>query len=140
LIVNVAVVDTDLVNGAMDVIPRTHHRPYEYWQFALGREYRNSTRLPMQQGDVVVRPSTLWHRGMPNKSARPRPMLALTFGEASAKSDPFGQNGGKIVFEPNRFKTNWLGRARERSFVAAPLAHSAIRFVQSLLGKDRYVA
>lgn len=141
LIVNVAVVDTDLVNGAIDVIPRTHLRPYEYWQFALGREYRRSTRVPMQQGDVLVRKSTLWHRGMPNRSSAMRPMLAFTFGEDCAPTgDPFAQNGGKILFEPNRFRTNWVGQIREHTFVKVPLAHSAIRFVQSLLGKDRYVA
>jgi hypothetical protein len=140
LIVNVAVVDTTLVNGAIDVVPKSQKRPYKYWEFAAGRVYRGSTRLPMKRGDVVVRVSTLWHRGMPNKSHTPRPMLAMTFGEVSAPSgDPFGAQGGKIVFETNRFRPNMLGRIRERTFVAFPLAHSTLRFVRSLLGKDGYV-
>jgi hypothetical protein len=93
----------------------------------------------MKRGDVVIRKSTLWHRGMPNRSQAVRPMLAMTFGETMAPSgDPFADNGGKILFEANRFKTTLLGRLRERTFVALPQAHSAIRFVRSVLGKDGY--
>ena len=139
MVLNVAVVDTDLVNGAIDVIPRTHVRPYRYWEFAARRLYRASTRLPMKRGDVLIRTSTLWHRGMPNRSTAPRPMLAMTFGEAVApKGDPFATYDGKITFEANRFKTTFLGQLRERTFVAWPQAHSAIRFVRSVLGKDGY--
>lgn len=140
LILNVAVVDTDLVNGAIDIVPRTHMRSYPYWRFAAGRVYRASTRLPMQRGDVVLRKSSLWHRGMPNNSRTPRPMLAMTFGESMAPAgDPFRANDGKILFESNRFKTTLLGRLRERSFVALPQVHSALRFVRSVLGKDGYM-
>jgi hypothetical protein len=93
----------------------------------------------MKRGDVLIRTSTLWHRGMPNRSTAPRPMLAMTFGEAVApKGDPFATYDGKITFEANRFKTTFLGQLRERTFVAWPQAHSAIRFVRSVLGKDGY--
>src|SRR4051812_46968209 len=66
VIVNVAVVDTDLVNGAIDVLPGTHKRFYKFWRYAMERQYQRTTRLPLQQGDVLVRTSRLWHRGMPN--------------------------------------------------------------------------
>src|SRR5207237_3021914 len=77
LIVNIAVVDTTVENGAIELIPGTHKKFYPYWRFALERPYRNSRRVPMQQGDVLVRTSNVWHRGMPNRTAVPRPMLAL---------------------------------------------------------------
>ena len=41
MIANIAVIDTDLVNGAIDVIPGTHKDFYPYWKFALGRVARN---------------------------------------------------------------------------------------------------
>ena len=95
LICNVAVVDTDLGNGALDVLPGTHERFYKFWQYAVARRYRLTTRVVLKQGDVVVRKSTLWHRGMPNRSRRARPMLAFTYGElASTDPDPFMANGG----------------------------------------------
>ncbi|MGZ4678647.1 MAG: phytanoyl-CoA dioxygenase family protein [Ilumatobacteraceae bacterium] len=139
LIVNVAVVDTDLVNGAIDVLPGTNRQFYKFWQYALKRKYRLSTRLPLQRGDVLVRKSTLWHRGMPNKSATPRAMMSLTFGEKSApEGDPFLVHEGKMFFYPNWFSTSRLGRLRERVFVAAPFTYSTYRFVKSLRGNKGY--
>src|SRR6478735_2284891 len=139
MIANVAVVDTDLVNGAIDVLPGTHTQYYEFWRYAARRLYRRSTRLPLKQGDVLLRTSRLWHRGMPNNSTAARPMLAFTFGEKVApKGDPFATNQGRIKFDPNWFQPTLLGRLRERTFVTAPITYSAYRFARSLVGKKGY--
>ena len=139
MIANVAVVDTDLVNGAIDVIPGTHRRFYPYWKFALEGTSRGHIRLPMQAGDVLVRVSNLWHRGMPNHSAAPRPMLAFTWEDGGSNHpDPFQLEGGKIVFRPNWFRPSRLGRLRERTFVTAPFTYSAYRIVDSLLSNKSY--
>jgi hypothetical protein len=136
VICNVAVVDTTLVNGAIDVLPGTHKAFIPYWKFALDRTPRLSTRLQMTQGDVLVRKSNLWHRGMPNHGAAPRPMLSVTFGEKSAPaSDPFE---GDIVFSPNWYSTSRAGELRERVFVAAPFSYSAYRVAKSLRGNKGY--
>jgi hypothetical protein len=93
----------------------------------------------MEQGDVVIRKSTLWHRGMPNQSPSLRPQLTFTFGEGSAPlGDPFQLNDGKICFEPNWYKTDRLGQLRERVFAKAPLSYSAYRFTRSLVGNKGY--
>jgi hypothetical protein len=140
MIVNVAAVDTVVENGAIDVLPGTHRRFYKYWRFAFERPYRNSTRLPLSQGDVLIRTSNLWHRGMPNFTATPRPMLAFTLGEKPDQSgrDPFQANGGKITFEANWYSDDFLGRLRERTFVKAPFTYNAWRFVRSLYGNKGY--
>jgi ectoine hydroxylase-related dioxygenase (phytanoyl-CoA dioxygenase family) len=139
MVLNVAVVDTDLENGAIDVLPGTHRKFYKYWRFALEKPYRLSTRLPLSQGDVLLRTSNLWHRGMPNHTAVPRPMLAFTWEEGgSVHDDPFRVGEGKIAFHANWYRTNWLGRLRERTFVAAPFTYSAYRFVRSLFGNKGY--
>jgi Phytanoyl-CoA dioxygenase (PhyH) len=139
LICNVAVVDTDLANGALDVLPGTNREFYKFWRYAVERKYRLSTRVPMARGDVIVRKSTLWHRGMPNKSNAPRPMMAITFGEMDpTEPDPFMVNDGRIEFYPNWFSTSRLGQLRERTFVAAPISYSAYRFARSLYGNRGY--
>jgi hypothetical protein len=93
----------------------------------------------MQQGDVLVRSSNLWHRGMPNKTSTPRPMLGITFGEnCGILEDPFALNDGKLLFEPNWFKPTRLGRLRERTFVSVPVTYAAYRFVRSLYGNKGY--
>lgn len=139
LICNIAVVDTDLVNGAIDVLPGTHQRFYKFWRYALERKYRLSTRLPAKCGDVIVRRSTLWHRGMPNRSTQPRPMMAITFGELTGQpADPFLVNDGKPNFFPNWYSTSRLGQLRERMYVKAPITYSAYRFARSLYGNKGY--
>lgn len=139
MIVNVAVVDTDLNNGAIDVVPKTHKRFYKYWEFAAGRVYRGSLRVPLSAGDVLIRTSTLWHRGMPNFSSAARPMLALTMGEKGVNTnDPCGHAGGKVEFQTNWFNTSLLGRLRERTTVAAPITYSAYRFAHSLVSNKGY--
>jgi hypothetical protein len=139
LICNVAVVDTDLANGAIDVLPGTNREFYKFWRYAVQRKYRSSTRVPMARGDVIVRKSTLWHRGMPNRTNAPRPMMAITFGEMDpTQPDPFMVNDGQIEFYPNWFNTSRLGQLRERAFVAAPVTYSAYRFVRSLYGNRGY--
>jgi hypothetical protein len=142
MIANVAVVDTDLTNGAMEIVPGTHKKFYKYWRFVVERPTRASVRVSMQQGDVIVRNSNVWHRGMPNHTAVPRPMLAFTWEDGgSSHSDPFAVEEGKIVFRQNWFRPNVAGRLRERTYVVAPVTYSTYRFVSSLFdgtkGYDR---
>jgi len=139
MIVNICVVDTDLTNGAIELAPQTHKRFYRFWEFAAGRVARTGKRICMSQGDVLIRISTLWHRGMPNRSPKARPMLALTLGEKQVDThDPFAFNDGKIEFQANWFRTNLLGRLRERTTVHAPITYSAYRFARSLIGSKGY--
>ncbi|MES1177863.1 MAG: phytanoyl-CoA dioxygenase family protein [Myxococcales bacterium] len=132
LVVNVAVVDTGLENGAMEVMPRTQQRDYKYWELLASRPER--LRLRMSQGDVAIRTSTLWHRGMPNRTDQARPMLAFTWEDGgSALPDPFLAHD-QIRFFPNRFRTDWAGRLRERVFITAPRLSRAARAARSLFG------
>ena len=136
-IANVAVVDTDLVNGAIDILPRSHREAQPYWRMAVKQAFQGHQRIEMQQGDVLVRTSRLWHRGMPNRSAVARPMLGFTFGERWVRpARPRNHFASMTV--PSRsirtaFATDMLCQLRERSYVAAPFAHTAFRFVRSVL-------
>ncbi len=137
MIVNVAVVDTVVENGAIEVIPGSHKRFYKYTRFVLERVHRNSVRVPLNKGDVLVRSSNVWHRGTTNRTTVPRPMLALTWEDGgSTQQDPFAANGGHVRFLPNWFKPTRLGRLRERLFVKVPIAYSALRFARSLLDTE----
>lgn len=140
IVTNVALLETTLENGAIDVLPGTHERFYPYWRFALERTPRLSKRLPMSPGDVLIRTSNLWHRGMPNRTGRARPMLCLRWDNAKNPPDydPFRESNGEIEFQPNWYKANLLGRLRERTFVTAPVTYSAYRFVSSLVGNKGY--
>ena len=142
MIANVAVVDTTVQNGAIDIIPGTHKKFYKYWKFALEGVARKSIRIEMKQGDVLIRTSNVWHRGMPNFTDTPRPMLAFTWEDGGTKqADPFMADGGKIAFKQNWYRPTAIGRLRERIYVAAPVTYSAYRVATSLFdgtkGYDR---
>jgi ectoine hydroxylase-related dioxygenase (phytanoyl-CoA dioxygenase family) len=137
MIVNVAVVDTLVENGAIEVIPGTHNRFYKYTQFVLERRYRDGVRIPLNEGDVLIRSSNLWHRGTTNRTSVPRPMLAMTWEDGgSHMQDPFDVAEGKIRFLPNWFKPTRAGRLREQLFVKVPITYSALRFARSLLDSE----
>lgn len=137
MIANVAVVDTVVENGAIDVVPGTHKRFYKYTQFVLERTRRNAVRVPLNRGDALIRSSNVWHRGMTNRTSVPRPMLAMTWEDGgSDHPDPFAADGGNIRFLPNWFKPTRLGRLRERLFVQVPITYSALRFARSLLDSE----
>jgi hypothetical protein len=139
VICNVAVVDTTLENGAIDLLPTTHREFYPFWRYSLQRKYRLTTRVTMSQGDVLLRRSTLWHRGMPNRSQEPRPMFSLTIGEqGEANEDPFLVDGGGVAFYPNWYSTGRFGMLRERVEVAVPVTRSTVRFAKSLVGNRGY--
>ncbi|HYQ02639.1 MAG TPA: phytanoyl-CoA dioxygenase family protein [Polyangiaceae bacterium] len=131
LIVNVAAVDTNLDNGAMEILRATHRTDSKYWQILLDRPRR--LRLSVRQGDVIIRTSTLWHRGMPNRTDRPRPMLAFTWEDGgSVREDPYDIHEGRITFLPNRYDTDLKSRIRERALVALPALGAAYRAARSL--------
>lgn len=140
IVCNIAIIDIDHVNGPMDILPGTHRQFYPYWRFAVERKAKLSTLLLMDPGDVVVRRSTVWHRGTPNQSGAVRPLMSLSFGEPGApEGDPFVANGAGITFYPN-----WYSNAtrkdvlRERMERAFPITRSTARFVKSIIRPHGY--
>jgi hypothetical protein len=132
IIVNVAPIDTDLGNGAMEVTPGTHLREYKYWQYAFSG--KSPIRMCMSAGDVIVRSSMLWHRGMSNVSSAPRPMLAFTWENGGSDlADPYTAHDGKITLLPNRYAQNFSGRLRERAFASLPALGKGYLFVRSVV-------
>lgn len=137
VIANVSVVDTVIENGATDVVPGTHKRFYKYTSFVMERCSRNATQVITNRGDVIIRSSNVWHRGMTNHTNVPRPMLAYTWEDGgSNEQDPFSIYGGEIRFLPNWFKPTPLGRIREQLFVKVPASYAALRFARSLLDSE----
>src|SRR5882672_2979984 len=132
LIVNVAPVDTNLENGAMEAAPGTHLREYKYWQYVLSG--KPALRVCMSAGDVIVRSSMLWHRGMANMSNAIRPMLAFTWENGGSDlADPYTAHGGKITLLANRYAQNLSGRLRERAFTSLPALGKGYLFIRSVV-------
>jgi hypothetical protein len=90
--------------------------------------------MRMSAGDVIVRLSSLWHRGMPNKSKAIRPMLAFTWEDGGSElADPYTAHGGKIALLSNRYAQNLSGRLRERAFASLPALGKGYLFIRSVV-------
>lgn len=87
LVVNVPVVDMSVSNGSTEIWPGTHLDTSVAWQdgdikVSSGRlEARRAACPPIQPsvraGSVLIRDIRMWHAGMPNRTAQPRPMIAM---------------------------------------------------------------
>ena len=141
LICNIAVVDTDLVNGAIDVLPG--HQPRVLQVLAVRARAQVPADAPgcrCARAMSIVRKSTLWHRGMPNTvhGAAPDDGDHVRRDGSTAPTIRSLINDGQIEFYPNWFNTSRLGQLRERTFVTAPITYSAYRFARSLYGNKGY--
>ncbi len=87
LVVNVPVVDMTPENGSTEIWPGTHldtTRSFDEKDIKIPPEDEARRRAevePLQPnvpaGGVVIRDMRLWHRGMPNHTDTPRPMIAM---------------------------------------------------------------
>ncbi len=77
---NVPLVEFSWASGAMEILPGTHHLPRNLLRTAL-KDVRNlyPVRLDLSLGDAVLRDGNGMHRGTPNLSDAPRPMLDQTY-------------------------------------------------------------
>jgi hypothetical protein len=97
-VINVPVIDMTPENGSTEVWPGTHRdttysvrdRSIRIPEAVLAPH--RAKRPPMQPvvpaGSVVIRDIRLWHAGMPNRTATPRPMIAMIHWIHWWKSDP----------------------------------------------------
>jgi len=87
LVVNVGLVDMSPENGSTEIWPGTHVDPTIVAQdgdikvpsdvLAARRAIAPPYQPTVPLGSVVIRDIRLWHAGMPNRTAIPRPMLAM---------------------------------------------------------------
>lgn len=86
LVVNVPVVDATAENGSTELWPGTHldTTRTQGEDIKLSSELEQRRRAacqPLQPrvpaGSVLIRDMRLWHRGMPNHTEQPRPMIAM---------------------------------------------------------------
>lgn len=77
---NIPLVDFSWANGAMEILPATHRLPRRFLTddfLDIANVY--PTRLRLKRGDAVLRDGNALHRGTPNLTDAPRPMLDQTY-------------------------------------------------------------
>lgn len=136
IIINIPLVEVNEDNGSIEVYQGSNEKALSFLDFVLNKRKYTRMRINTHLGDVFVRDSNLFHRGMSNSSSIPRSMVAITLsrkdsalpGEIDAV---FG--GGKIEFMNNWFENNLFGRISESVYMYFPLVRSLKRVIASLL-------
>lgn len=82
VVVNISPIDVTEENGSVELWPGTHRVTSVDGSIdAQTEEARRKIAPPVRgnarKGSVVIRDTRLWHRGVPNRSDRPRHMIAL---------------------------------------------------------------
>lgn len=92
IVLNIALVDFREDNGATEIWPGgTHLTPEnrvrsDYIQNTAGG--MESVRVTAPTGSIVLRDLRMWHRGTPNNSTQPRPMIALVYFRQWFQAEP----------------------------------------------------
>lgn len=133
-IANVCLVPTDIANGATALVPGSNHAAMSYWRFSRGGWPARAVRPALKPGDVLIRPSNLWHRGTPNRTARPRPMGAFSWLPQSLGGAPgeIADLDGPLTIFGNEYYGRWR-RMKEFTAVRLPWMDEGLR-----LGKSFY--
>jgi ectoine hydroxylase-related dioxygenase (phytanoyl-CoA dioxygenase family) len=82
LAVNFPLVDVDEVNGPLETTRGTHRTSRDDAFAALEAGRIDAEQVPMRIGDVMIRDVRGLHRGTPNRSAEPRPMVVIGYSRA----------------------------------------------------------
>jgi ectoine hydroxylase-related dioxygenase (phytanoyl-CoA dioxygenase family) len=82
LAVNFPLVDVDDSNGPLETTRGTHRMSREEALGAMEAGHIAPERVPMQVGDVMIRDVRGLHRGTPNLTAAPRPMVVIGYSRA----------------------------------------------------------
>ncbi|CEK14639.1 phytanoyl-CoA dioxygenase family protein [Chthonomonas calidirosea] len=109
MVLNVPLCDFTEENGSTEVWPGTHLIVDSPAQATVSLETRAaampSIRMNVPAGTAVLRDLRTWHRGMPNRSARPRAMLAIVYQRACTHAEP--------VVIPKTTWDSWPQRVRQ---------------------------
>lgn len=92
VVVNIPPGPMNSANGAIELWPGTHlvrttdgKRAVNSDQMAERMENHPPIQPTTEIGDVLIRDIRLWHRGVPNRSKRPRHMIALVYVDESSE-------------------------------------------------------
>lgn len=131
IIINIPCVDVNEKNGSIEIYPGSEQYPYSYLDFLLNRSLE-PLRLNSRQGDILVRDSNLFHRGMPNNSGVMRVMVAFVFTKRTGLEEIDPEFPNSIEIFENWFQSNFRSRLKESFYIHFPIIRSLKRIIASL--------
>ena len=118
-VANIALVPTSPANGAMALIPGTQLLGENYAKFRAARLDRKAEQPVMEPGDILLRLSSVWHRGTHNPASSARPMGMLGYRPVAQGLPQLALTPGTpLTISMNRYYGKYAGL---REFVAIRL-------------------
>lgn len=118
-VANIALIPTSPANGAMALIPGTQLLGENYAKFRAARLDRMAEQPTMEPGDILLRLSSVWHRGTHNPASCARPMGMLGYRPVALGLPQLALNPGTpLTIGSNRYYGKYAGL---REFVAIRL-------------------
>ena len=118
-VANIALVPTSPANGAMALIPGTQLLGENYAKFRAARLLGKAEQPTMEPGDILLRLSSVWHRGTHNPSSAARPMGMLGYRPVKLGLPQLAlEPGTPLTISMNRYYGKYAGL---REFVAIRL-------------------
>lgn len=130
IIVNIATENIHEKNGPLEIFCDTHKKKLPYWKFLL-KKY-NTIKFKSLRGDILIRKSELWHRGLKNISSETRFLFSL---ELRKKKNPNNNNlfsiNDNIKISSNFFKPTLFGKIEEAIYCKFRPLYNLSRAVKS---------
>jgi hypothetical protein len=79
LVANFGLIDIESAHGPLEIAPKTHRMPRDVAMLAIKTEQIKAESVLLTQGDVLVRHPWTLHRGTPNQTQTPRPLLSIRY-------------------------------------------------------------
>jgi hypothetical protein len=110
IVLNIPLVAMTEENGATEIWPGgTHYMTLPNDRIATLKQNMLSMRTEMPAGSIMMRDARMWHNGTPNRSDKPRQMLAMTY-----QRPWFGGRGGtKRIGIPKETYDGLSARAKQ---------------------------
>lgn len=130
-VANITLVPTSKANGAMELIGGTRDIGDSYAKFRKARLESQGHQPTMEPGDILLRLSTIWHRGTVNPSNAPRPMGMFAYRPVSQGAPTFTIRDEPLTIRSNRYYGKFAGM-REFAAIRVRPVYELLRVAVSM--------
>jgi len=130
-VANITLVPTSKANGAMELIGGTRDLGDSYATFRKARLESKGYQPTMEPGDILLRFSTVWHRGTVNPSNAARPMGMFAYRPVSQGLPTFQILDEPLTIRSNRYYGKFAGM-REFAAIRARPVYELLRVATSI--------
>lgn len=130
-VANLTLLPTSKANGAMEIVTGTADLGDSYGKFRLAGLQGKGFQPTMETGDILLRLSTVWHRGSVNPSDAPRQMGMFAYRPVSQGAPTYTVRDEPLTIRANRYYGKFAGM-REFAAIRVRPVYELLRVATSM--------